>query len=181
MYPGLVYSAGMAWNAKGTKRADLAQAVNQVIFEGRGLALAKALIAAGRIEAPLNEGLRNATRLQRWFFAPTNEIENEAEKIPSKTLATVAAKLRKLAARVAKKTREPWENSYCRHELKLGLDMAAWAARRAQLICAGKGTRGLKVELKRLIKRFEQLWLLHARPGGLPEAVARMRAVEKEL
>ena len=181
MYPGLVYAAGMAWNAKGTKRADLARAVNQVVFEGKGMALAKALIAAGRIEAPLNEGLRNATRLHRWFFARTKEIRQEVPKFSPKTLATVAAKLRKLARRVAKKTREPWENYYCRHELLLGLDMATWAARRAQLIHQGKSTRGLKAELKKLIKRFEQLWLLHARPGGLPEAVARMRAVEKEL
>jgi len=181
MYPGLIYAAGMAWNAKGTKRADLARAVNQVVFEGRGLVLAKALMAAGKIEAPLNEGLRNATRLHRWFFASTKEIENEANKFSLTTLTTVGNRLCELSLRVGKEAREPWENYYCREELKLGLDMAAWAARRAQLICARESTRRLKAELKKLIKRFEQLWLLHARPGGLPEAVARMRAVEKEL
>jgi hexosaminidase len=180
MYPGLVYAAGMAWNAKETKRADLVKAVNQVVFEGKGLALAKALITAGKIEAPLNKGLHNATRLHRWFFASANEIENESKKFSSEILAMVAIKLRKLALRLAKKAREPRENYYGRQELKLGLDMAAWAARRGQLIHQGKGTRRLKIELNKLIKRFEQIWLLHAQPGGLQEAVARMRAVEKE-
>jgi hypothetical protein len=181
MYPGLVYAAGMAWNAKGTKRVDLARAVNQVVFNGRELALAKALIAAGRIEAPLNEGLRNATRLHRWFFAANKEIRQEAQKFPPKTIATVEAKLRKLALKLGNNKREFWQNYNSRQELKLGLDMAAWAAQRAQLLREGKSTRGLKVNLNKLIKGFRALWSAQARPGGLQEAVARMRAVEKEL
>jgi len=183
MYPGLVYAAGMAWNAKGTKRTDLARAVNQVIFENRGVALAKCLIKAGQIEATLNGGLHNASRLHRWFFAPTTQVKSEAAKYSPKVLTGIEVKLAKLVGQLDKKAPAPGENFYSRQELILGLRMAIWSVRRAQLIHAESGTLALKMGLRTLIEEFEKLWVLHtrARPGGLAESVARMRAVEKEL
>jgi hypothetical protein len=181
MYAGLVYASALAWKGKRMPREKLAKAISDAVFCGQDRIMAKLLIEAGTAERPLGAELHNTTRLHRWFFAPTAQVQAEAAKIPKDRLDAVAVKLRKLARQLGRLRTTSAEGARVQAELKLGVDMAAWAARRAQLLCAGRSTQPMAKALDQLIVRFKKVWRLRAESGGLTEAVARMRAVEQEL
>jgi len=182
MNAGIVYGAGAAWNVKGTKPDNLERAINQHFWCNW---LGKSLLEIGRVENGIKRPLPNRSRLYNLFFADRAGLQKEWETLTAKELNKVAAQLQGARAKLPEtnlKTKPPRETLYSAdHELRLGIDMALWAVKRALLFKAGKKDSALREELNALIERFEKAWVWHARPGGLPEAVARMRAVEKEL
>jgi hypothetical protein len=181
MYAGIVFGGGAAWNAQGTKAEKLESAINHFCWSDW---LGKSLVEIGRVENAINQSQPNRSRHNALFFADRVGLKMECTTLSEAELTTVAAELQRVRANLPESDfkKGPRELLYgADHELRLGLDMAAWAVKRALLFKSGKTDPALREELNALIDRFEQAWVWHARPGGLPEAVARMRAVEAEL
>jgi hypothetical protein len=181
MNAGIVYGAGAAWNAKGTSREKLERAINRHFWSDWA---GKSLIEIGRVENTIKQPQPNRSRHYTLFFADRVKLESECRTLSEAELEAIAAELRRVRAGLpvtAVKSSPPSMIFRADHELRLGIDMAAWAVKRALLFKSGKKNPALREELNALIKRFEKAWIWHAWPGGLAEAVARMRAVEKEL
>jgi hypothetical protein len=182
MYPGLVYAAGMAWNAKGTKRADLPRAIDVILGEGKKPSgLGRILLEAGQIENGIKQAKPNRSRQHALFFATRSELKRELKTLSGAELRATAKAIEQ--ARQKLRTGNYWcgEEMDSAAEAAFGLEMAAWAVKRAKWTLAGKNLHPLAGELRALIGNFEEHWIVRARSGGLHEASARMRAVEKEL
>jgi hypothetical protein len=188
MYPGIAYAAGWAWNAKGARREDLPRALDLVFGDEGGVGFGQILLELGRVENAVREPRPNRSRHQVLFFATRDELAREFETISLAELKKIARALERARKKLSVTVRKNKRDLTAQNELRLGADMAAWAVRRALLAGASdargpkaKKARALAAELRVLIGRFEKTWLLRARPGGLREATARMRAVEQEL
>ncbi len=180
MNAGIVYGAGAAWNVKGTRGDKLQRAIDQHFWCNW---LGKSLLEIGCVENGIKRPLPNRSRLHNLFFADRAGLKKECETLTVKELVTATTNLKRVRRNLPEtKLARSLDILYgADHELRLGIDMAAWAVKRALLFKADKKDPALREELNALIERFEKAWVWHARPGGLPEAVARMRAVEKEL
>jgi hypothetical protein len=181
MYPGVAYAAGMAWNAKGTKRADLTRAVDWIFRDECETGLGNLLEELGRVENGIAKPKPNRSRHYDLFFATRAKLAEELKSLTRVELKGIAMHIARLRRKLPNTNSNGKRRVEAKQELRLGADMAAWAVKRAQLTSAGKNTRVLRRELRALIGKFEELWQARARPGGLPEASERMRAVEKEL
>jgi len=181
MYPGLVYAAGMAWNAKGTKRADLARAIDWVFRAECPSGFGALLLEVGRLESGIAKARPNRSRHYDLFFAKRAMLAEEAKSLNPRELKNMTARMVRLRRKLVSHTIKYKRKFEAERELCLGVDMAIWAIKRAQFPSAPKNERALAQELRLLIGEFEELWRVRARSGGLHEASARMRAVEKEL
>jgi hypothetical protein len=167
---GLTYAAGLAWNQKGSRRVDLPRAMDCVFNNRLTSDLGQLLLELGRVENAVKHPKPNRSRHHSLFFATRSELKKGLKTLTDAEMGRIQVALHRVQKKLLNED-----------ELLLGADMAAWAIKRAQLAKAGKSTRSLVGELKILIERFEEIWLRRARPGGLHEATARMRAVEREL
>jgi hypothetical protein len=115
------------------------------------------------------------------FFATRAELKEELATLTTAELEKVAGALARVRAMLIRRGKKfLWEFGAL-GELELGVDLAAWAIRRAQCAKAGKSTRALRGELPELVERFVNAWANRAREGGLREAAVRMAEVGRAL
>jgi hypothetical protein len=182
MYPALVHAAGLAWNQKGTPRADLARAVDFIFSGSQGSGFGDMLLELGRVENAVAHPKPNRSRHYALFFANEPELASELKTLSPAELKKISAALIKAQKKLAKIGKDGFgREAFAKPELQLGVDMAAWAVKRAQFAQAGRSAKSLVPKLRALIQRFKKVWLLRARPGGLRESAKKMAAVGAEL
>jgi hypothetical protein len=204
MYPGMAYAAGMAWNAAGTKRVDLAKAVNLVFSQSVNSDYGETLLEMGRVENAIKRPKPNRSRHFNLFFATKQELKKELATLSAAELKKVASALERVREKIiARGEKYLWEYGAL-NELETGADMALWAVRRA-LLTLGRDAaprrpspssnnqrtarraaptdnlQNLRDELPELVERFMTAWANRAREGGLRESALRMADVGKEL
>ncbi len=81
MYPGIAYAAGLAWNQKGTKRPNLAKAVNLTFSQSIESHYGEILLELGRVENAIKHPKPNRSRHFNLFFATRREFKKELIKL----------------------------------------------------------------------------------------------------
>ena len=103
MYPGLAYAAGMAWNQKATKRADVARAVNLIFSQSVDSGYGETLLELGRVENAIKRHKPNRSRHFNLFFATHAELKKELATLSrvelKKTLNALARVRKKISKR----------------------------------------------------------------------------------
>jgi hypothetical protein len=200
MYPGIAYAAGMAWNASGTKRRDVARAVNLIFSQSVDSGYGETLLELGRVENAITKPKPNRSRHYNLFFANRAELKNELATLSREELKKTLNALAKIRRKISKRGEKYLWEFGALNELETGADMAAWSVQRALRAMAAKGRdaspkrprtaqravptdklRELAKELPDLIERFINAWANRAREGGMRDSVERMAEVGREL
>ncbi len=177
MYPALLCAASASWC--GQTRLEpkkLAEGMSKLMFRDATGKLAAAIMEMGRIDPAKN--LRSYHH--RLFFAEDSEIDSLRSDANSIALdymeQTWAAAMRELSQCAPKSP----DGKICIAEVKLGLDMTAFAINRAKNDPHTK-TSNARRNLKLIAAEFANVWLARARYGGLEEALCRIQNVKPEL
>ncbi|HVU37135.1 MAG TPA: family 20 glycosylhydrolase [Opitutales bacterium] len=181
MYPGIAYAAGLAWNQKAAKRADVARAVDLVFSQKLGSGYGDVLLQLGRIENPLKHPLPNRSRHFNLFFATRAQLKKELATLTTAELDAVVAAMDKCREKLYRLGEKYLWEFGALGELDTGLDMASWAIHRALFAKTKKNPRLLKAALPPLIERFMNAWANRAREGGLRDSVLRLADIGREL
>jgi hypothetical protein len=186
--PGLAYGAALAWSVEANVDVGIAPALAAFVLDDPSGRLAEALMRAGSLTSRFPDSCTDLPdRLFRIFFSPNANLSHHIGPLRPEALSEITAQLDAVRALAGSSHPTGPQGNRFQEELLLNIDMARFAAHRAlawlDIIEGGKPATlaDLRSSLPDLIGRFESVWLLRNRPGGLHDSSARMRKILGEL
>lgn len=188
-YPAMLVGTSYAWNIDTTVTERVEFQLNHYIFRDRTQNMAKALLALGNayLEAQIPEGVANIFHLMlhRYQWTLAGNYQTREMKIPTLQNTEAAVDSAVNILRQAQPRCEDAEIIF--QELYLASDLAKHAIHLglARLDAPKGDTKNipyaqrqqLATELKPLIDRHKQVWMLRNRKGGLDESAGHLQEV----
>ncbi len=169
MYPGILHGAQMAWAGNSLPEAELGSAMDGLVFGNPKAELGKLLLEIGRLDEVMESCIPNSS-LHWWILFPGRENWLQSflsEKTSLENLNRGIAHLSKCNDRLSRiQTSSGLPNPI--EELKLGLEMTRISLERGVKILEGKNHE--TIDATALVGKFESIWKVRARTGGLQEA-----------
>jgi hexosaminidase len=168
-YSGILHGAQLAWAGSSLPEEELGSAIDGLVFENPKAGLGKLLLEIGRLDEVMDSNLPNSS-LHWWILFPSKEnwlqsflsekssVENLNQGINHVSKCSELLGSIELSSDLS----NPIE------ELKLGLEMTQISLERGVKILEGKNHE--KIDVTALIGKFESIWKMRARTGGLNEA-----------
>jgi hexosaminidase len=168
-YPGILHSAQMAWAGSSSNEGKLGAAIDGLVFGNPNAGLGKLLLEIGRLDEIMDSNIPNSS-LHWWILFPSRENWLQSflsEKTTRENLNRGIAHLSKCSEMLGRiesnsDLATPFE------ELKLGLVMARISLERGVNMLESKNHE--EIDLIALVEKFESIWRVRARSGGLKEA-----------
>ena len=168
-YPGILHGAQMAWAGSSTSEEKLGATMDGLIFGNPKAGLGKLLLEIGRLDKIMDSNIPNSS-LHWWILFPSMENWLQSflsEKTTLENLNRGIAHLSKCSEMlVTIKSSSDLHNPI--EELKLGLEMTRISLERGVKILEGKNHETINATA--LVGKFEGIWKIRARSGGLKEA-----------
>jgi len=176
-YPGYLTGAALSWCAKANDDADLAGALDRMVFHDRTGTLGKLVCDLGRVLELVPRDFGNKTVYQQLLFY---EIGNREmlKGVTAASLRKSVARFHKLEEQLADARPEAPDGELVKAELRNAITMARHGAERGLAGREpGKWERAaMRPTLQHIIRRHQELWLARNRPGGLAESTDYLRA-----
>ena len=159
----------MAWAGSSLPEDKLGSAMDGLVFGNPKAGLGKVLLEIGRLDEIMDLNIPNSS-LHWWIMFPSRENWLQSflrEKTSMEKLNRGIAHLSKCSERLG--TIELSSDlSIPIEELKLGLEMTRISLERGVKILEGKNHE--TIDAAALVGKFESIWKIRARSGGLKEA-----------
>ena len=171
LYPPLVYAAQLAWNGKQLEDGQVADATNRLVFGCAPESPAEIILEIGKLDEIVGARLPNTSLPWYVVFEPKEDkLEKYLdEKLSRRQIERGLSFLLESRKKLPGKSRSP-QVSLSIEEAKLGTDLSIFAFEKALRIVRGNGS-GKSSDAKPILEKYESLWLVRARPGGLPESL----------
>jgi hexosaminidase len=168
-YPGILHGAQMAWTGSSLPEEKLGSAVDGLVFQNPKAGLGKLLLEIGRLDEVMDSKIPNSS-LHWWILFPSKEnwlLSFLSEKTSLENLYLGIAHLSKCSEllgtiQLSSDLSNPID------ELKLGLEMTRISLERGVKILEAKNHE--TIDATELVGKFESIWKIRARSGGLKEA-----------
>lgn len=175
-YLGFVAGAAFSWALAANRGMDVPAVVSTFAFEDPSGAMGRVAYDLGNVYQAPGVAIGNGSVL--FWLLQTSLEEARAYHMPQgaaqKTLDAIDAAIAPLAeARMARP-----DADLIRREFNLTARLMRHAARRAFLLEEGDHTdlrQALAQDMQEIISEYQEVWLERARPGGLPDSVARFK------
>ncbi|MFP6901216.1 MAG: family 20 glycosylhydrolase [Opitutales bacterium] len=171
-YPTLLQTAGLSWNPTSDPEAELVPLLDHFLFPNESETPGQALIELGHLDLSLGPKIVNASLPWVLAFAdqPEKLPDQLRENYPANKLQAAQERLAQLRPGLATLADSSGKAGLVANELLLGLDLSAHAIAHGQNLLEADSPDNLP-PAEQLPKRYENLWLKRARPGGLPESL----------
>ena len=169
IYPGILYGAQMMWAGSSLPEEQLGSAMDGLVFGNLDAGLGKLLLEIGRLDEIMDSKIPNSS-LHWWILFPSRENWLQSflsEKTSLENLERGIAHLIKCSEMLGRiESSSSLSNPI--EELKLGLEMTRISLERGIKILESKNHE--KIDATTLLGKFESIWKIRARKGGLQEA-----------
>ena len=169
IYPGILHGAQMAWAGSSTTEEKLGTAMDGLVFGNPKAGLGKLLLEIGELDEIMDSYVPNSS-LHWWILFPSRENWLQSflsEKTSLENLNRGIAHLSKCSERLGRiESNSDLTNPI--EELKLGLEMTRISLELGVKILEGKNHE--TIDATALVGKFESVWKVRARSGGLKEA-----------
>lgn len=181
-YTGFAAGAAYSWCLKSNARADVADALNRLIFRDATGVTGGLFLELGKVLELVPKRFRNCSVFNSLLFSPIRSRKDMAG-ITAAQLRACVERFAELAARIADARPDVPDAVLIKAEFGNALAMARNGARRGLLALGAPGIERdeLRHELQSIISRHESLWLARNRPGGLRESSSRLRKALENL
>ena len=168
-YPGILYGAQMAWAGSSLPEEKLGADMDRLVFGNPNSGLGKVLLEIGWLDEIMASNIPNSS-LHWWILFPSRENWLQSFLIEKTSLEnlnqgiTHLCKCSEMLGRIESSS----DLSIPFKELELGLEMTRISLERGVKILEGKNHE--KIDATALVEKFESVWKVRARSGGLKEA-----------
>ncbi len=165
LFPGLVMGAQAAWG--GVEIGDdLAAHIDRIFYPSSPAGNGEAIYALGKIDAMLPQPQLHESLLHVAFFCDEDHLQRTVKLAGLDRFKECSEAL----ARIDTDGLDP--------EIALGIDLNRFGLNRCfRALGAVDSADEAAPDLEELKTRFQELWLLRCRPGGLSDSLARMSVV----
>ncbi len=173
-----LYGAAVSWCASSNRDINIADELNREVYHDRTGRLARAWLEAGRVHEASGVQIKNKTVLFAVMQTALDEIRN-LSGLRASTVRRMRERIRRIRrdARPARPT--SGDAALVLSELSFTLDLLEHACDRIDLAlrkprrrAVANDARRLADQMRTLIHRYEKLWRMKNRPGGLAGSLA---------
>ena len=175
-YPGYLTGASLSWCRKSDRDADLAAALNRIVFKDRTGTLGNVTCDLGRVFKVIPRDFGNRTPYQQLLFRPIGDADT-LKDVPPASLRKSIACFDKLEEQLADARPEAADGELVKAELRNAITMARHGCERglAALEPRKWNRAAMRPTLQHIIGAHQDLWLARNRRGGLPESTDYLR------
>ncbi len=176
-WPGYAAGAAYSWNLAANRKADIAEALNRLVYRDTAGVLGGVSLDMGRVMDRVPIHIGNGSLFDRLLFWNLKEPMKALEPLRPAMLKACVARFDELEAQLRAARPAAPEGALWMAEFRQAIGLARHASRRGLAWFHPKDDRGpLRRELLTLIRQHEAQWLARNRVGGLHESSSRLRA-----
>ena len=177
LYPPLFLGSQLAWNGNVTPEETIGCAIDREVFNEPNCLIGKAFIDLAKLDQIIEFNLPNNSL--PWFALFSAQPEKLPQHLSQQTnIEKIQDGLKWLQELERKNflTEAGSPAYFAEQEWKLGIELSKIGISHAiSLLDPSKISSGNEEEYADLIEKFQKIWLLRARTGGLQEAVDLLR------
>ena len=177
LYPPLFLGAQLAWNGNDASEETIGSAIDREVFKDPDCQLGKTFIDLAKLDQIIEFNLPNNSL--PWFALFSAQPEKLPQHIAEQTKIEKIEDGLKWLEEIQQKSFSTEAGSpafLAEQEWKLGIELSTIGIQHAiSLLDPSKISSGNFEEPTDLIEKFQEIWLLRARSGGLQEAVILLR------
>ena len=177
-YPGLCAGAAYSWNLEANKHSDIAEAMNELIFEDSTGATGKLIIEMGTVYKLVSNNISNRSVLFNLLFGKFGD-KKSLKDIHVPLLKKCLKKFNELQKQIIKCRPNTSDKKIILNEIDNGIEMAKYGLMRGIAALTGKlDKKSMKRDLKKITAAHKKLWLERNRVGGLEESLSQLKRLD---
>ena len=178
--PAIAAGAAFSWCYQTNGSADLSPAIDAHVFHDVESVMTSVLRDLGNVYLPLRSQVGNGTALF-WALLSHQDDKKRWAEVSVEEFADCEKRIEQIVSRLthSRMNRPAGDGALVIDELRNAAAMLTHACRRGQFLHNSAGApkpEALVQELKTIISRHRDLWLLRNRPGGLDDSCSRLNA-----
>lgn len=175
-WPGYAAGAAYSWNLAANRKADLAGALDRLVFHDQAGVMGRLCLDLGRVLELVPMRTFNSSIFNHLLFWNMKDKVKLFDPLRAGMLKKCVARFDDLESRLLEARPEKPDGVLAVTELRNAIGMARHGARRGIAARQPPADRGdLRRDLLAIIRLHEALWLARNRPGGLHESSERLR------
>ncbi len=179
-YPGICAGAAYSWNLEANKKADIAEAMNKLIFLDKTGATGKLIFEIGTVYKLVSKKFFNCSVFDNLLFGKFDD-KKILKNIRMVQLKKCLAKFNDLQKQIKNCKPEVSDKKIIKDEINNGIEMVKHGlARGIAALSSNLTKKNMKRDLNKIIASHKKLWLARNRIGGLKESLSRLENLRKD-